>query len=95
MLPEIASGLALAITAPTVGQIVQVLAGLMIPIGLFFVVTRRDEQRILWPDLLIAIGIFVIPTLVVLGIQGILSPEFSALFIGIVMGHVMAMLDDD
>lgn len=95
MIPATLPVPALAVGPPTVGQVVQVLAALVIPIGLFFVVSRRDEQRILWPDLLIAIGIFVIPALVILGIQGVLSPEFAALFIGIVMGHVMAMLDDD
>jgi len=86
---------ALVIAPPTVGQLVQLLAALVIPIGLFFVITRRDGQRILWPDLLIVTGIFVVPALVILGVREIISPEFAALFIGIVMGHVVAMLDTD
>ncbi len=85
----------LAIAPPTVAQVVQFLAAAMIPIGLFYVATRRDEQRLKWRDLLIAIGIFVLPIVVILGIQGILSSSYAALIMGIVMGHVMAMLDDD
>lgn len=64
-----------------------------VPIGAGYVLTNAPTIK--WKDVLIALGIAVMPVLVALAIQGLFSGMMIAIFLGVVSGHIITHLDDD
>lgn len=77
----------------TIAQWLQLLFAMMLPIGLFLVVT--GTRTVKWNDLLLAIGMFVVPSVAILQMQGNLPIEVTTAVMGFALGHAMEMLDED
>lgn len=78
---------------PSTIELIELLAALMVPAGLYWVISTTRTLN--WADMLIGIGILIIPTVVILGIEGVISPSAGALMIGLALGHTIAMFDTD
>lgn len=78
---------------PSTIELIELLAALMVPAGLYWVLT--NTRTLNWADMLIGIGMLIIPTVVILGIEGVITPSAGALMIGLALGHTMAMFDTD
>lgn len=82
---------------PSTTQMVELIAGASILLGLYFVISkvRKSDSDLKWLDLLVAVGAFAVPTLVILGVEGFFHPVAASLVIGLLLGHTLAMLDWD
>lgn len=76
----------------TLGAI-ELLAALTIPVGLYAVISTMRAMR--WSDLLVGVGMLLLPAVIILSIEKVFPPAAGALMIGLVLGHTMAMFDTD
>lgn len=82
---------------PSTFQTIELFAALSAVFGMYFVVskTMQSDSDLKWMDLLVAVGAFIVPGIILLAMERILPPVAGALVLGLMLGHTMAMLDDD
>lgn len=74
-------------------QIAELLAAAMIPIG-FFVVTTQIRD-VMWGRLAPAIVVMAVPALFILTVEDVVPNIATAVFGGLMFGHIVTYLDTD
>ncbi|WP_440989020.1 hypothetical protein [Haloarchaeobius baliensis] len=69
------------------------LIALMAPIGAGTIITRRPTLK--WTEMLLIAGTCIVPLLVVLSVQRLISPLATVIIVGLVIGHLLTHLDTD
>lgn len=81
------------VALPTVPEAVQLLAALTMPLGTFLVLNKPTEIR--WKDVLRAVGGIILPGLLIIAMQGAIPVSATTLILGIMLGHIVTMMDVD
>lgn len=77
----------------TLLQVAEILAALLVPIGFFVVVTQIRD--VVWVRLAPAIVVMVVPILFILTVEDVIPNIATAMFGGLLFGHIVTFLDVD
>lgn len=74
-------------------QLVEILAALSIPLGLYWVGNQIRSVR--WGYLVQSIVVLTLPALFLLAVEDIIPNVAAAVFAGLLLGHITTYLDTD
>lgn len=77
----------------TLLQVAEILAALLVPIGFYVVVTQIRD--VVWGRLAPAIVVMVVPVLFILTVEDVIPDIATAMFGGLLFGHITTYLDVD
>lgn len=86
---------ALAVTASSAALVVQLVLAAMLPATTYWLLGRPKVRTVKWFDMLRLIGVLVVPTVLLLAMRGVVSPEVTAGVLGVTFGHVVTFVDTD
>lgn len=76
-------------------NLVQVILMTTIPVAVLGILGNSLVRTIHWKDMLMMIGVTLLPATVVLAIRGVIHPVVVMGVIGILTGHTVAFMDSD
>lgn len=77
----------------TLIQLAEVLAALLVPIGFYVVATQIRDVK--WGRLAPAIVVMAVPILFILTVEDVVPDIATAVFGGLLFGHIVTYLDTD
>lgn len=82
-------------SGPSASLAVQLILATMLPATTFWLLGRPKVRTVTWFDMLRLVGVLVVPTVVILALRGVVSPEVTAGVLGVTIGHVVTFVDTD